>query len=65
MTGLVHCISGSCRVESSQSKKYLSDIICQDGKNQKNIDARDGKGFGAVNQIMNILDEVALSLFLF
>ena len=35
--------------------KYLGDIISSDGKNSKNIKERVSKGYGAVNQIMNIL----------
>ena len=40
--------------------KYLGDIVSSDGKMEKTIKMRESKGFGASNQIMNILKNVSL-----
>ena len=50
--------SGSCGVEISESEKYLGYIIHQDGRNKSNIEARRGKGFGTVNQTMNMINDI-------
>ena len=38
--------TGSYGVEMSKQEKYLGDIICSDGRNKKNIEARKGKSCG-------------------
>ena len=40
---------------------YLGDIICNDGKNAKNVKNRVGKGTGIVSHIMNIINTVSYS----
>ena len=50
----VNC--GTWRMESSESEKYLGDIISHTGTNTKNIVARKSKGMGAANKIMDYLD---------
>ena len=65
VTGLVDSFTGSSLVESSDSEKYLGDIICKDGSNKKNIEARKGKGTGIKNQIMDILDDICFGPYTF
>ena len=45
-------------MDKSNEEKYLGDIITDDGSNKRNIDARKGKGFGIINQIKEILQEI-------
>ena len=65
VTELVDKYSGSSGLESSDAEKYLGDVICKDGKNKRNIEARKGKGLGAINQIMNILEDVTFGPYYF
>ena len=37
----------------------MGDIITNNGLNRKNIDSRKGKGFGIVNQIKEILQDIS------
>ena len=53
------------RLQVSDSEKYLGDIICKDGTNKKNIEARKGKGTGIKNQIMDILDDICFGPYTF
>ena len=62
---VVDIFSGSCAVDSSESEKYLGDIIRQDGRNKSNIEARRGKGFGTVNQTMNMINDICFGPFTF
>jgi hypothetical protein len=62
---VVDIFSGSCGVDSSESEKYLGDIIRQDGRNKSNIEARRGKGFGTVNQTMNMMKDICFGPFTF
>ena len=48
LASLKDTCSGSFRVENSDSKKYLGDIICKDG--------RKGRVLGFKNQILNMLN---------
>ena len=41
---------------------YLGDVISSDGKNQKNISSRIGKGLGKITEVMNILDKIPLRI---
>ena len=43
-------------MESSESEKYLGDILSHNGTNTKNIVARKSKGIGAANKIMDYLE---------
>ena len=65
VTGLVDYGVGSCEVEKSASEKYLGDIISHDGRNQKNIEARKGKGFSTNNKIMNMIEDICFGPFTF
>ena len=42
----------------TKHEKYLGDIFSEDGSTQKNIEARQAKGFGLVSEILSILKEV-------
>ena len=41
---------------------YLGDVISSDGKNQKNISSRIGKGLGKITEVMNMLDKIPLGI---
>ena len=40
--------------------KYIGDIIAADGSNEANITERINKGYGIVNEIVSILEEIPL-----
>ena len=42
----------------TKHEKYLGDIFSEDGSNEKNIEARQAKGFGIVNNILAIINEI-------
>ena len=46
------------KINEAKQEKYLGDLICDNGKNAKNIAHRTGKGYGNVNQIMSILSYI-------
>ena len=52
-------------IQDSKDQKYLGDIICNTGKNEKNIEARVMKGSGIIKQISSILEEVFFGKFFF
>ena len=52
-------------IQDRKDQKYLGDIICNSGKNDKNIEARVKKGSGIIKQISAILDEVFFGKFYF
>ena len=56
---------GTQRMETSDSEKYLGDLISSDGTNTKNIQARRAKGIGIVDQIMDILTGTIFGPFYF
>ena len=49
---------GEINLSKTDAEKYLGDIICKDGKNLKNIKDRKSKGFGIVQQISSILENI-------
>ena len=49
----------------SIAEKYLGDLVCNDGKNAKNIKARTGKLMGITTDIKNILRELCLGQYQF
>ena len=51
------------RMESSNQQKYLGDLISSNGSIRNNIEERRSKGFGIVNEILAILDEIPLGRF--
>ena len=52
-------------IKDSTEEKYLGDIICNTGQNDKNIAARVKKGNGIVKQISSILEELYFGKFFF
>ena len=55
----IDVFEGDVQMDKSNEERYLGDIITDDGSNKRNIDARKGKGFGIINQIMEILQEIS------
>ena len=41
-----------------QEQTYLGDVISDDGKHNKNVQARSNKGLGIITQIKQILDSI-------
>ena len=54
---------GDFQIEDSDEEKYLGDLLTTDGTNSKNIKARKGKGFGIVNKISSMLEEIYFGPF--
>ena len=52
-------------LEDSEQEKYLGDVICSNGRNEKNIEERKNKGTGIVNQIMGKLGTIVYGPFYF
>ena len=50
---------GDIMMEESEEEKYLGDIITHDGMNKKNIAVRKGKGYGIVERIIDMLQEIS------
>ena len=50
-------------MKSVEQEKYLGDILSNDGKINKNIQARQNKGTGYVNQILSILKEISFGFY--
>ena len=53
------------KINETKQEKYLGDLICDNGKNAKNIAQRTGKGSGIVNQIMSILSDICFGKYQF
>ena len=47
-------------MEQSDQEKYLGDIVHKSGKGRPNIEARKGKGYGILSNILAIVNEVPL-----
>ena len=52
-------------MEKVHQDKYLGDIIAADGTNERNIQARKEKGFGNIDQIMNIFRDYSFGPYYF
>ena len=65
INNLKDVFSGDYLMEEVDSVKYLGDILSMDGKNKKNIESRKGKAWGAVRQIISILNETCFGPFYF
>ena len=57
--------AGSHNIQNVNDEKYLGDIICNSGKNDKNIAARIKKGHGIIKQICSIVEELFFGRFYF
>ena len=51
-------LEGEDHMETVESEKYLGDIITDDGKNDKNIRARENKGWGIAKDLIATLVEM-------
>ena len=49
---------GDHTIQNSNDQKYLGDVICNNGRNDKNITARVKRGIGIIQQITSILEEI-------
>ena len=50
-------------MKESQQEKYLGDLVNSTGTIRSTIEDRKSKGFGIVNEILAILDEIPLGRF--
>lgn len=50
---------------TSSSERYLGDILVNTGKIDENLQARQSKGVGIVNQIMSLLKEISFGSYFF
>ena len=62
---LVDTEAGKHLIETTSHDKYLGDILQDNGKNTINIEERGKRGFGAVTQICQLLDDLCLGSFHF
>ena len=53
------------KIEATKEEKYLGDLICENGKNLRNIENRKCKGLGNIKQIMSILDGICYGKYQF
>ena len=53
------------KVKEVFSTKYLGEIICSDGSNNKNVTDRRNRGFGTVKELQKMLDTMCLGPHMF
>ena len=56
---------GQVKMGVKNEQMYLGDIISTDGKHSKNVQHRNNKGLGTINQIMDILQTVVFGKYYF
>ena len=56
---------GNVKMEVKQEQLYLGDLISADGSQTKNVQLRRSKGFGIINQIMQILESTYFGKYFF
>ena len=56
---------GESKMDNSKEEKCLGYLICADGSNEKNIKARRAKGFGIVDQIISMLNDICFGPHVF
>ena len=61
----VETYEGKEIIDTTDSEKYLGDIVSIDGKNTKNIQNRQNKGQGACTQVLQILESIFFGKFYF
>ena len=59
----IDSFEGDFKMEDSDEEKYLGDLLTSDGTNAKNIKARKGKGFGIVDKISSMLEDIYVGPF--
>ena len=55
----IDIFEGDVEMEESCEEKYLGDLIASDGSNKKNVAARKGRGFGIIDKVMAMLEEIS------
>ena len=55
----IDAFNGEFEMEESEEERYLGDLITSDGSNKRNIAARKGKGYGIIEKIMEMLQEIS------
>ena len=56
---------GPIKMKTTEETKYLGSIIQSNGSNEKEINARAGRGTGLTNEIMNILQSIVFGRYHF
>ena len=46
-------------MDDSDEERYLGDLITSDGSNKTNIHSRKAKGFGIIDKIVSMLEEIS------
>ena len=59
----IDALEGDHKIADSDEEKYLGDILTSDGSNAKNIKARQAKGFGIVDRISSMLEDIYVGPF--
>ena len=62
---LVDTEAGKHEIDTTSHDKYLGDILQDNGKNTINIEERVKRGFGAVTQTCQLIDDLCLGSFYF
>ena len=57
--------SGNVKMEEKKEQKYLGDVLSSDGTHLKNIQERRNKGYGVINQIIQILESTYFGKYYF
>ena len=55
----------SSKMVQKDSEVYLGDVICNSGKNEKNITKKANQGLGAVSQIFVMLNQISLGYYFY
>ena len=58
-------LEDEAKMEKVNSDKYLGDIITADGTNDKNVKARTDKGYGIIDQLMDIFRDYSFGPYFF
>ena len=58
-------ISGNVKMDSKKEQNYLGDLLSSDGSHTKNIHDRRNKGYGIINQIVQILESTYFGKYYF
>ena len=57
--------AGNVKMQTKNEQKYLGVIISSDGTHTKNVQERRNKGYGIINQILQILESTYFGKFHF
>ena len=63
--GMREYFSGNIKMETKKQQKYLGDLLSSDGTQTKNIQERRNKGYGVINQIIQILESTYFGKYFF